>query len=845
MNVDDLFDSNSGFQEVTRKKGGREKHRNLDDRTNGCISPAVGHDTGALVSSPGGGGKRQDKKKKNKGSGFDRSRQNKLPPRLAKKRENNRGKESGEFNNGSSFFKETIVAPPPAKNAWEKPLTASLRTNSPHQTITPDVGMNSNLEMPQENHDSGVEVSDPPNSTGSSQRSSPSDNPAFSRQDKGPAGLSSARQDKMIASFPRVDKSVLDGSSVPSQTIIIENTNFKAAGTVTVGAEYKAKFGGGEPPKPQRPNRDRKPQSPEEGLVVRAELEKQDKPEPIELPLNFGKADENAAADMKLDFTFDQELAELSSDKGGRPSVSLARSSLALSSPASPSTHDLNLKIASVKKVWDTMTPLPEHPEDPVASSTFASTNFSGVEKVSALDHSAVLESSFAAKEAVSVEESVGSEVAYQTGSPMQQGSGMTAAMVYTSSAAASLNKAEVSRSGNVCKVKPQQQATCNNTSISPGLSGNSLSPPLPSAGHSSNMYLGGTPAFGGIGGAIPSPPTVMFNSSQPLPQTGLFQPLFDGTTVLGQRGASQFSQYTYGIGQGLGSNAFGQQSMFLQTPPPLSATADPYTNSLSQYRLQPNAVTGFGQSQPQPQSQNTVLISSASTTLMSSAVKPSTHTFGSSQQNFGTIGSKAGTPFQQSGLGGALQGGALQGGPQPSVYIFDPSHSMGLLNSQLVQRPAVQSSVIQAIQTPNSFYSNNGAGTPGGPPTAPPAGPTGPQQPAAGYYTASGSPLQAAVQQQAQPPLQTPPAFGLQGFGNQSGPGTVGVQNFSSGINLTAQQIAAQAFRSNQAAGIPANFLKSLPGCTMPDVTRQQIKSPSSSHNSFASSYFPNASGL
>merc|ERR1711874_433369 len=74
-----------------------------------------------------------------------------------------------------------------------------------------------------DNHDSGVEISDQPNSAGSSQRSSPSDDPS---------------------SFTKIDKSTLDGTSVPSQTIIFENTNFKASGIVnaTVGAEYKAKF---------------------------------------------------------------------------------------------------------------------------------------------------------------------------------------------------------------------------------------------------------------------------------------------------------------------------------------------------------------------------------------------------------------------------------------------------------------------------------------------------------------------------------------------------------------------------------------------------------------------------
>ena len=904
--VSETFDeqSDSGFQEVTRKKLGREKHRGQDDRP----------------SSPTMGDKKDGKKKGPKLSGgptgsvnYERQRQNKLPPRFAKKRENNRSKQENE----SSFFKEQSMVPPPPKNAWEKPLTAALRTNSPQHSSTTGnvappvaetatVSSNANVsttpvggtgiarETGLENHDSGVEVSDPPNSTGSSQRSSPSDNPLVfsSRHQDSKGGIPQggvAGNSNALSS--RMDKSVLDGSSVPSQTIIFENTNYKAAGTtVSVGAEYKAKMstansnngGNGttnEPPKPQRSIRERKLQ--ENPIDSNNQMSRNGssssgskKPEPIELPLSFvGKATDENSAEIKLDFTFDQELATLSGSSADKSRQSVVgagssmprSSSLTLSSPSSPSTQDLNLKIASVKKVWDTMTPLAEHPHPsapapPPDDSTVSSSSFSAATNFSdkMLGDPSLVEASFGnATKDTTTEDGTG-EVGYhhQGAGSLQGAPGMVAAMAYTSSGAGvSLVKGDVGgRAGNVCKVKPQQQPNCS--SISPGLSG---SPPANNNSHSSSsMYLGGTAAatFGGIGGAIPSPPTVMFNSNaaaQQLPQTaGLFQTFLEGTPMLNQRGASQFSQYApYGIGQGLatGNNAFGQQSMLLQTPPPLTAPADLYSSNLSQYRLPPTAgVTGgFGQSQPQ---QNTVLISSASNTLMSSAVKPSTHnTFGNSQQNFGTSGSKTGTPFQQSGLGGALQGGtlqgnALQGGPQTPVYIIDPSHSMGLLNSQLVQRPGVQNSVIQAIQTPSSFYSNNGTGAPPQGAAPPSAGTL--QQ---GYYTASGSPLQAAAAVQ-----QTPhqPAFGLQSFGTQSAgnpaAGPVGVQNFGSaaGLNTMNQQFAAQAFRNNQAAGLQASFLKSLQpaGTSVQDVARQQIKSPNSSHNSFASSYFPNASG-
>lgn len=416
-------------------------------------------------------------------------------------------------------------------------------------------------------------------------------------------------------------------------------------------------------------------------------------------------------------------------------------------------------------------------------------------------------------------------------------------------------------------QVKPQQQSASNsavavNSCGSPGPGSNSVlgmassvgpmgsaSPPLAAASiglntTSNNIYqtLTGTAAFGGIGGAIPSPP-ILFNSTQQVAaaqNAGLYQPFLE------QRTPSQYSQYPpYGLGQSLGNNAFGQQSMFLQTPP-LTAPTDIYTNNISPYRLQPAAVAGFGQTQPQ--NQNTVLISSANSTLMSSAVKPSSQTFGgNSQQNFGTIGSKAGTPFQQSGLGNALQGA-----PQGPLYIYDSVQPIGLISSQLMQRPPVQGSVLQTIQTPNSFYSNNGGG--GGSAAAPSAAPT--QQAAAGFYPGSTLQQAAAVVQQQQNP---PTAFGLQGFANQSQPvaaaaTAVGLQNYGSGLGLTAQQLNAVAASYQRSAGsgsasaLATNMFKSLQqgaavqgtGSPMPDPSRQQMKSPNPvMGNTFATTYF------
>lgn len=68
---------------------------------------------------------------------------------------------------------------------------------------------------------------------------------------------------------------------------------------------------------------------------------------PSEPPMIYGKSEDNA--DMKLDFQFETELSQLTDDKSTKGMRDLARS--IQQSTMSPSTADLNFKIASVKKV--------------------------------------------------------------------------------------------------------------------------------------------------------------------------------------------------------------------------------------------------------------------------------------------------------------------------------------------------------------------------------------------------------------------------------------------------------------------------------------------------------------
>ncbi|KAA0194132.1 hypothetical protein HAZT_HAZT005947 [Hyalella azteca] len=689
------------FQEVVRRKSPKEKPK--DDQasksSSGIASDSDSSRRGKenIANSNFTGVKKP--LLKHPVNANERPRQNKLPPRLAKQRDSkyngpnvNDGTSSNiaTMSSGSSHVAPSsaalaptvtsVVSSAPSKNAWDKPLTASLRSNSP---ISPSL--------------------------------TPQDAP------------------------------VVSVAKVPGEPLLETPKD--------LGAQIPAGSC---------------PQKAEDGFHSDV------KSDVSEMPLAYTSNEENGS---KLQFsTYKPELGELSADKvDPGKTLNLVRP-LAMAAnvhaPNSPSTEDLNMKIASVKKVWD-LPSVSENVEEVVSHSTsFATSKYSTVsshESATRLEqHSAPIES-YGSKDNSNMAEVEEARDLYNcAGSPIQQPgtpsdcpcpNGVVNSMDYTSvaaaaaAAAAAYSKNDVSRSGNVCKVKPQQQSACSSVSsnglnncVSPGAvgasnvvtgviasmgmasgTGGSMSPPLASAsvGHSSNnvyQALGGTATFGGLSGAIPSPP-IIFNSSQQV-QNGLYQ------SFLEQRSASQFSQYNpYGLGQGLGNNAFGQQSMFLQTPP-LTAPTDMYASNLSQYRMQPSAVAA-------------------------------------------------------------------------------PSAAQN--------------------------------------------------QPAAGAFYAPGSTLQAAVaavQQQAQQPsLQTSPAYGIQGFANQTQPvaaaaAAVGLQSFGSGMNITPQQLnaaVAATYRNNSGAtGLQANFLKSLPGnlgvnasSSLQDPTRQQMKSPNPAPSSFNSTFF------
>ncbi|XP_015113837.1 protein PRRC2C isoform X3 [Diachasma alloeum] len=707
------------------------------------------------------------------------------------------GNGESKINNSAGHVKDsTGAAAPPSVNAWDKPFTSQMRANSPNSNVPADIQLMSGLTGSSEHSHEG---NDQVNSSGSSQRNSPSGDKA---QGKG--------MKETIA-----DKNVSDTSSPPVQTLIFENTNYSKT-TKTSDMAIKSKFSNHMKHSGSQQRVDKR-EIEEEGSQLQQQqqalavafanklnepLKEKNSQDPIQMPLSFNKTEDNA--DMKLDFTFDADLSQLTDDKS-KGSLGMPRSMHMTGghSTISPSTAELNLKIASVKKVWENA-PMPtvvEHEDGSVVSNANS------------------FPQSF---ETTDVDDSY---------SPHQQ---------YNQTSM----KNEITTSTNVCKVKPQQQssggggAQANSTVPGPNPIGPGQSPighppasiqaplsppPFNSTGQPSHMnyqefpqYPGSQAAQYGSMSAIPSPPAVLFNTGSgqlPAQAGGLY-----GAFQLDQS-RSPFTQYPpYAPSL---QSSFNQQNVYLQqAPPPPHAQNPPapdmYQSNLSQYRIPAAAAPPFGQNQQLSNNPNTVLISSSSNSLMSASVKPSS-------QPIGAIGTKA--PHFQA-----------QSAPQPNqlAYIpYDPSQVLGVSgnymgNSQLVQRqgPSVQPSA-------NSYYSATSAGKTN-----------------ISLYVFPGS--QTGFYQPGGAGQQTGTPYGLQGFGQHSQslatPGNatpVGLQNFSSqflsgsGLQIAAAA-AAQQFR-NPTGGLPgpANAAATFLSKHQQQEQPRQLKSPSGNQQDVLASVF------
>ncbi|XP_035717368.1 protein PRRC2C-like isoform X6 [Vespa mandarinia] len=817
--AEDKLDSD-GFQEVRSKKNVKEPRHSQKDEIKPLAKKEKERERDRSKSKSNNGSQQISQQTQNIPSLLGQSIQQpvsmpqkqydkntkglKLPPRfqkqrLAKQQQQQTFADPNDVNkmnsSGNNNMKDSSggPAPPPSVNAWDKPFISQLRSNSP-SAVPADVQLMSGLTSQNDQvHENNEQV----NSGSSSQRNSPS-------------GEKAGKNTKDL-----VEKNVSDVSSPPVQTLIFENTNYsKTTKTTPTDLAMKSKFSN-HVQKQQRV--DKRVEMEEEGNPMHQhsqqslsvafsnkpnDLMKNKNQEPIQMPLSFNKNEDNA--DMKLDFTFDSDLSQLTEDKSKTLGMTRSMHMSSGQSTISPSTAELNLKIASVKKVWENATPMPTVVEHEDGGNVVSTAN------------------SFPqAFENSDVDDSY---------SPHQQ---------YNQNNM----KNEITTSTNVCKlvppqVKPQQQSAGSNGtqpgSTVPGpspigagqspmghppasLQGPLSPPPFNSTGQPSHInyqefpqYPGSQAAQYGSMSAIPSPPAMLFNTGSgqlPAQAGGLY-----GAFQLDQS-RSPFTQYPpYGPSL---QSSFNQQNVYLPQPPPppphapSAPTPDMYPNNLSQYRITAATAPPFGQNQQLSNNPNTVLISSSSNSLMSASVKPSS-------QPIGAIGTKAAPHFQ------------APSAPQPNQlpYIpYDPNQVLSVSgsymgNSQLVQRPGPN---VQA--SANSYYSATSADVFPGSQT--------------GFYQPGG-----ATQ-------QTGTHYGLQGFGQHSqslatGSATpVGLQNFSpgflsnSGLQIAAAA-AAQQFR-NPTGGLPApaNATSTFLNKHQPQEQPRQLKSPSGNQQDVLASVF------
>ncbi|KAL5011924.1 hypothetical protein ScPMuIL_010475 [Solemya velum] len=643
----------------------------------------------------------------------------------------------------------TVLAPAPMPqvNAWTKPISFASVTGS--VTVSAEQKLDKG-----DQHDSGIDVSDQPNSGGSSTRSSPSTENKL-KTDKTFSDHKMAIDNGKNEIDKRFDspKPQRDPKPIRTDKVSVKDTMNKQESIKAI----------------------KKPEISKEKPRSNGVIEKHD---PIQLPPSFkepiyGKGDD-------LDFTFDENLAtDLAKYEEEKALLDLDNNNpleevntvVSLSGPPitsldlepdTPNSPNANLNIASFKTVWE----IPAMPtvfeqgmtssvglgasvntmSDSVTSSVNTFPTFSDMDNVAMAEQTVSMSdttNTLVMEPVLSLDDNLNNSSLGPV--PSMSPSPKDNLVTFSSEATVSLGvgmgtimetRSQLPEQTNVCKVKPQQlqyQPSSFSTIRSSSTGG---------------MVTGMS--------AVPSPPIILPTNNT---QFSTFQL---GSSQLLAQEPRQFTQPSYGYSLSqpqpqpqpqLTQPTFSQPSLFLPTTP----TQDLY---------QPSQLSAFPRNQPgygQTAQQNTIMVSSATSSLMSTTIKPPTQT------GYGTTIQKGLGPSSLQ-YGQSLSSTSLQPS-QISFIQYDPGQLFGtnqilgstqtaqnlnssqIIGSQLVQSRPTAIQNVQSVQPSSSFYQQ-------------------PQQSLqqTGFFATqqATSNLQGALQQAANASATPGHPFSLQAFGSQ-----------------------------------------------------------------------------
>ncbi|XP_061164829.1 protein PRRC2C-like isoform X2 [Saccostrea echinata] len=758
-----LFEQNDGFQEVTSKRTIRSKQKAQQEIELMKQKEQTKKSVSKVVVKPKSVHVKVSVEK-------PRYKTSKLPPRLAKKKEMME-KERKE----AKGFEMKI-------ENWDNELANNIPTHSDNMGISRDSKGIPNMNMM------------PQVTTGQIPNSVTIQNSNMGSLVTAPLPVASAWGSKPPISYAAATGSVEKPENHDSGVDAIQQEDDKLA-------HNDKSFGS---PKPQRQPKItrsekvsvkdtmeksegmktiKKPESLKEKSRTTSTLEK---PEPIQLPPSFSKVAMDESNEIKLDFIYDDDLASSFPDKAEQKASVIEESSpvtVSLSGgtssdhnagPASPAAQDLNSKIAAVKTFWDSDqtdvfnviassaglgNTVTTTETDLANASSFHS--FSSDPNLAGPDHGSGI-----GLDSVVMSADDGSRSGSKNLSPRVQ----DALSTFSSSSMEATMDSKNAEQTNVCKVKPQQ-----------------LQSPLESDS------LSNSAGSGGMLGVPAEDPTSTLQSMLTSPHP--FQSFPLGTSQILQQ-EPRLSQSSYGYGLSQQPPPMAQQSLFM-TPSQESfsmpqMSAFPNRNQPQPQQQQQHAQ--FGQTPPQ---QSTIMVSSATSSLMSTSIKPPNQNtaYGALQKNMAPGSLQFGQQMNSTSL-------------QPSQMSFiqyDPSTLFGnltqptqnvntsqILNSHVVQQrvqPHQATSFYQQSQQPlqQSFFSNQPQSN-----SIQPMG-NGNRKTGGEQLMFQACILSGALQQAA----AAGPQFSMQTFGNQTN------NPVATGLNLSLQPSNPAAAVAQQALGL------------------------------------------